>query len=224
VKKKVWPHFPLQIGVFSLLDFGHSRAEAATLEEIKLVSIEFKKQDPQRVVGNHMANCNLKKYEHEESPLDELFRGVSSYQEVLSRIQALSPEKKIDFYNFQKHRRASLPKILQGENPTSLATQQTETQNPEIRSSSKQEVPENLENPEILIQKKDILETELSDDQDKDQLEILKKQGEDKSLSSPNKSATDGADKQLSTELATPLRLSHHYNSPGGTLTQKQYS
>ena len=46
MQKKVWPYFPLSIGSFSLLDFGHSRVEAATLEEIKLVSIEFKKHDP----------------------------------------------------------------------------------------------------------------------------------------------------------------------------------
>jgi hypothetical protein len=73
VQKKVWPSFPLQIGAFSLLDFGHSKVEAAALEEIKLVNIEFKKHDPQKVVGNHMASCNLKKYEHEESPQDEMF-------------------------------------------------------------------------------------------------------------------------------------------------------
>jgi hypothetical protein len=31
VQKKVWPSFPLQIGTFSLLDFGHSKVEAMTL-------------------------------------------------------------------------------------------------------------------------------------------------------------------------------------------------
>jgi hypothetical protein len=86
VQKKVWPSFPLQIGAFSLLDFGHSKVEVAALEEIKLVRIEFKKHDPQKVVGNHMANCNLKRYEHEDSPQDEIFRGVRSYPEVLSRV------------------------------------------------------------------------------------------------------------------------------------------
>jgi hypothetical protein len=60
--KKIWPSYPLSIGSFSLLDFVHSKMEAATLEEIKLVNIEFKKHDPQRVVGNHMASCNLKNY------------------------------------------------------------------------------------------------------------------------------------------------------------------
>jgi hypothetical protein len=114
VQKKVWPSFPLQIGVFSLLDFSHSKVEVVALEEIKLVNIEFKKHDPQKVVGNHMASCNLKKYEHEESPQDEVFRGVRSYQEVLSRVRALSPDKMVDFYNFQKHRRSSLPKYYKG--------------------------------------------------------------------------------------------------------------
>jgi hypothetical protein len=86
MKKKVWPYFPLHIGIFYLLDFSHSKVEVATLEEIILVNIEFKKHDPQKVVGNHMASCNLKKYEHEESPQDEVFRGMRSYQEVLSRV------------------------------------------------------------------------------------------------------------------------------------------
>jgi hypothetical protein len=67
VQKKVWPSFPLQIGAFFLLDFGHSKLAATALKEIKLVNIKFKKHDPQKVAGNHMSNCNIKKYEHEES-------------------------------------------------------------------------------------------------------------------------------------------------------------
>ena len=73
VQKKVWTSFPMHIGTFSLLDFGHSKVEAMALEEIKLVSIEFKNHDPQKVVGNHMANCNLKRYGHEDSPQDDIF-------------------------------------------------------------------------------------------------------------------------------------------------------
>jgi hypothetical protein len=140
VQKKVWPSFPLQIGTFSLLDFGHSKVEAAALEEIKLVSIEFKKHDPQKVVGNHMASCNLKRYEHEDSPQDEIFRGVRSYPEVLSRVRALPPDKMIEFYDFQRHRRSSLPKVLQGGAMTSPAAQQTETRSSEAVSSSGQEI------------------------------------------------------------------------------------
>ena len=73
VQKKVWTSFPMHIGTFSLLDFGHSKVEVATLEEIKLVNIEFKKNNLQKVLGNHMASCNLKRYEHEDSPQDEIF-------------------------------------------------------------------------------------------------------------------------------------------------------
>jgi hypothetical protein len=84
VQKNILPSFPLHIGMFSLLDFGHSKVEAVTLGEIKLVDIEFKKHDLQKIVGNHMASCNLKIYEHEYSPQDEIFLGVRSYQEVLN--------------------------------------------------------------------------------------------------------------------------------------------
>jgi hypothetical protein len=48
-----------------------------------------------------------------------------------------------DFYNFQKHRRSGLLKLLQGKSLKSLDTLQTETQNPEAGSSTKQETLEN---------------------------------------------------------------------------------
>jgi hypothetical protein len=56
-----------------LLDFGHAKAEAMNLEEMKRVDIEFKKHDPSKVVSNHLASCGLKRYEHEDSPHDEIF-------------------------------------------------------------------------------------------------------------------------------------------------------
>jgi len=57
-----------------------------TLEEMKLVDIEFKKHDPHKVVGNHMESCGLKRYEHEDSPHDDIFRGERSYSEFLSQV------------------------------------------------------------------------------------------------------------------------------------------
>jgi hypothetical protein len=59
--------------MFSLFDFIHLKVEVAALEEIKLVNIEFKICDPQKIVGNHIAFCNMRIYEHEESPQDEIF-------------------------------------------------------------------------------------------------------------------------------------------------------
>ena len=85
-QKKVCPTFLLQVGMFSLLDFSHSKVEAAALKDIKLVNIEFKRYDPQKTVETHLALYNLKKYVHEVSPQDEIFQGVRSYQEVLSRV------------------------------------------------------------------------------------------------------------------------------------------
>jgi hypothetical protein len=41
-QKKVWPTFPIQVGMFLLLDFGHSKVEAATLDDVKSFDIEFK--------------------------------------------------------------------------------------------------------------------------------------------------------------------------------------
>jgi hypothetical protein len=102
--KKVWPPFPIHLNTYSLLDFRHAKAEATTLEDIKLVHIEFKKHESHKVMGNHMASCGLKRNEHEHSPHDDIFRGARSYDEVLNRIQTLSPEEMADFFKFQGHR------------------------------------------------------------------------------------------------------------------------
>jgi len=71
--KKVWPYFPIRLNSYSLLDFEHAKAEAEALEDLNLVSIEYKKHDPQKVVRNHLANCGLKRFEHENSPSDDIF-------------------------------------------------------------------------------------------------------------------------------------------------------
>jgi hypothetical protein len=84
-QKKVWPTFPIQVGIFTLLDFGHSKVQVATLEYVKLVDIEFKKHDPCKIVDNHLAQYSMKRYIHEDSPYDEMFMGVRSYEEVQSR-------------------------------------------------------------------------------------------------------------------------------------------
>jgi hypothetical protein len=91
--KKVWSSFPFRLNYYSLLDFEHAKAEAAALEDLNLVSIEYKKHDPQRVVSNHLANCGLKIFEHENSPSDDIFRGVRSCEEILAQIQSLAPEE-----------------------------------------------------------------------------------------------------------------------------------
>jgi hypothetical protein len=89
VQKKFWPTFPIQIGRFSLLNFGHSKVEVAALEDIKLVDLELRKHDPYQIVGNHLAHCNMKTYEHEDSPCDDIFKGIRAYEEILDRVQAL---------------------------------------------------------------------------------------------------------------------------------------
>jgi hypothetical protein len=49
--------------------------------------------------------------------------------------------------------------------------------------------------------------TEVSDEQAKDQSETLIKQGEDRPLSSSDKSTTDGTGKHLSTEIDNPIQV-----------------
>jgi hypothetical protein len=160
VSKKVWPPFPIHIGTYSLLDFGHAKAKATTLEEMKLVDIDFKKHDPNKVVSNHMASCGLKRYEHEDSPHDEIFRGVRSYSEVLRRVRALLPGDMVDFYTFQEHMRSCLPKVLQGRNSQPLSTQQAEDKSSMGANPSKQETRDKTEETKISNQEKEIANQE----------------------------------------------------------------
>jgi hypothetical protein len=118
--KKVWPPFPIHLNSYSLLDFGHAKAEAAALEDLNLVSIEYKKHDPQRVMSNHLASCGLKRFEHKNSPLDDIFRGARSYAEILAQIQTLAPEERANVMKFQEHRRSCLPAVLRGEGSGAL--------------------------------------------------------------------------------------------------------
>ena len=81
--------FPLQVGRFSLLNFGHSKVEDATLEDVKLVEVELRRHDPYKIMGNHLSQCNMKTYEHEYSPYDDIFKGIRVYEEVLDKVQTL---------------------------------------------------------------------------------------------------------------------------------------
>jgi hypothetical protein len=85
-----------------LSNFGHVKVEASTLDYITLVSIEFKKNYPHRVVENHLAQFNMKKYFHEYSPYDEVLRGDKSYDEVISRFQNLIEEEQSRISQFPK--------------------------------------------------------------------------------------------------------------------------
>jgi hypothetical protein len=120
--------------------------EASALEDIKLVDIEYKRHDPHRVVENHLAQFNMKRYIHEDSPYDEVFRGVRSYDEVVIRFQNLPQDQQSGFLSFQKHRRNNLPKVLQGEqrlNPTSQVTESTEPKKHSLPEDKAREVEKN---------------------------------------------------------------------------------
>jgi hypothetical protein len=150
-QKKVWPTFPIQVGMFTLLDFGHSKVEAAALEDVKLVDIEFKRHDPHRMVENHLAQFNMKIYIHEDSPYDNVFRGARSYEEVENRFQTLPPDQQAGFLSFQKHRRNNLPKILQGESKPIPSSHETRSTEPQPSSSTEDKTEEVLNNTDALF-------------------------------------------------------------------------
>jgi hypothetical protein len=169
--KKVWSSFPIRLNSYSLLDFGHAKAEAAALEDLNLVSIEYKKHDPQRVVSNHLANCGLKRFEHENSPSDDIFRGARSYEEVLVRIRSLAPEDTTAVLKFQEHRRSGLPAVLRGESSGVPETKQKDAEDPKdaIPDSEKhQDEEEQTKNPEAEVLTPDPPKKQNPESRDKD--------------------------------------------------------
>jgi hypothetical protein len=152
--KKVWPSFPIRLNSYSLLDFGHAKAEAAAIEDLSLVSIEYKKHDPQGIVSTHLGNCGLKRFEHECSPSDDVFRAARSYSEVQFRIRSLAPEDRASVLKFQGHRRRCLPVVLGGlglskDKEKEAGSSAGQTSNPEKRQEGNQEQnPEQGKSPE----------------------------------------------------------------------------
>jgi hypothetical protein len=79
-------------------------------------------------MSNHLASCGLKRFEHENSPHNDIFWGVRSYDEVLAWIQALSPKERADVVRFQEHRWICLPPVLRGENPMTVEAHKTKAE------------------------------------------------------------------------------------------------
>jgi hypothetical protein len=124
---------------------------------------------------------------------------------VLSRVQTLAPNELAELHNFQRHRRNSLPKVLQGEVPTSPATHEVGTQKLEAGSSSGLNIQEDLVKMEVLTQRENTAPSNQPDDQKKAQTEVLIKKGEDASLSTPEKSATDTTGQPQTTQIGDPI-------------------
>jgi hypothetical protein len=93
----------------------------------------------------------MRRYIHEDSPYDDVFKGVRAYEEVQNRVQNLLPDQQSGFLSFQKHRRTNLPNILQGESNISLSSQEIASTEPQQGSSTTDQAEEVAKNPEELI-------------------------------------------------------------------------
>jgi hypothetical protein len=173
LQKKSWPSFPVHIGKFSLSNLGHSKVEAESLEEVKLVDIEHRKYDPYQVISRHFIHCNLKAYEHEVSIYDDIFKDVKSYEEVLNRVQALPPDSQTGFTSFQSHRRSCLPKSLQGEISTPSPEQEGPPPGFETNTQDKENNKGKLKNTEIPSQDTEGSQTKESGTEKRKELETI---------------------------------------------------
>jgi hypothetical protein len=125
---------------------------------------------------------------------------------VLSRVQTLAPNKFVEFYNFQRHQRNSLPKVLQGEIQTPSSTQEIETQGLETGSSSGQDTHKHLEKNDVSTQKANTTSPNSPSNQTKAQIEALSKKGQETPSSTPDRSATNTTRQQQSTKIGSPIQ------------------
>jgi len=95
----------------------------------------------------------------------------------LRRVQALDLYQLAKFYNFQKHGRNGIPKVLQVEAPTPPAAQIIETQSAKTGSSSGQDAQEHLEKTKVSIHVEEIMLTNPEGDEAKAQVESSIKKG-----------------------------------------------
>ena len=95
----------------------------------------------------------MKTYEHEDSPCDDIFRGIRAYEEILDRVQALPPDLQANFLSFQKHIRDGLPKILQGESTNPPSKQESIPPSFELKPLDKRTTEGNLKNSEVPSQR-----------------------------------------------------------------------
>jgi hypothetical protein len=120
----------------------------------------------------------MKTYEHEDSPYDDIFKGIRAYEEVQDRVQTLPPNQQASFFTFQRHRRSGLPKILQGESIITPPEQGSIPPGFEPKSSGKQTTEESPKNPEVSSQGLETSQAEHLESQTKVQSETPLKQNQ----------------------------------------------
>jgi hypothetical protein len=92
----------------------------------------------------------MNRYVHENSPHDEIFKGIRSYEEVQDRFQTLSLDQQASFLSFQRRGRNSLPKLLQGELIAAPPAQESIPPGFEPGHSGKKNIEENLRGSKVL--------------------------------------------------------------------------
>jgi hypothetical protein len=95
----------------------------------------------------------MKRYMHENSLYEEIFKGVRYYEEVQDIFQTLPPDQQTGFISFQKHRKNNLPKVLQGEKIATPPSKEARSTGSEVSHSGKHKIEETLKISDVLTQK-----------------------------------------------------------------------
>jgi len=78
--KRIWPTFSVHIGPYTLSGVIHAKIKAMALEDINLSCIELKRHNPLKILDQHCVLVGVKRYTHEESLHDNIFRRAMYYQ------------------------------------------------------------------------------------------------------------------------------------------------
>jgi hypothetical protein len=236
--KKVWPSFPIRLNSYSLLDFGHAKAEAAALEGLNLAYIEYKRHDPQRIVSTHLGNCGLKRFEHESSPSDDVFRCARSYSEV--QFESLAAEDRDFVLKFQANRKRCLPVVLGGlglpkDKDKGAESSEGQTSNPKKHQEGEQEKkperekgPEQEKNPN----KEKSPEQEKDPEMEKESASTPKELSPEVGIKDTNPPETQNLESGMKTSdppkeqdpLTTPGKGAKHIGQPIASVTPLQYA
>jgi len=100
---------------------------------------------------NHCIQITTKKCFHGDFTYDDILKNVTSYDQVLERIQIISEQERLEFYKFQSHRRICLPIILQQVNSRETFGDITKEENPTLNGNPVKDLSQGS-NPKQLSQ------------------------------------------------------------------------
>jgi hypothetical protein len=126
--KKIWPHFLVHIGNYSILNGQHARKEVEALQDLCLCLGSAKGHDPHELAVSHVRYMGLNHSNIYVVDFDEdKFKGVFFYEEVLQKFpdDASRKELQVEQEEMKKFHQDQFLRFLQ-EDQNKLITKEQE--------------------------------------------------------------------------------------------------